>query len=167
MPVRETPLSGVKKHLSIQTSSRWTWRKWHSRVTQCERKDSSSLWWWTSATALHSYLCEPGSPAKIWVGLLLFCFDYFLFNQICVLIRLEKDEDSAAGRLMLWLHSVVPAPAPPPKTTATDHWYSRSAFRAWAFRTEPSDYRRFSLAQVWGRGGRIKLQKHRIKSNRQ
>lgn len=52
----------------------------------------------------------------------------------CVLIRLEKEEESAAGRLMLWLHSVVPASAPPPKTTATDHWWvsiysSRSDYR--------------------------------------
>lgn len=50
------------------------------------------------------------------------------------MIRLEKEEESAAGRLMPWLRIAVPASAPPPKTTATDHWRvsvqrSRSDYR--------------------------------------
>lgn len=77
-------------------------------------------------TALHSYLCRSGSPAKISVDLgvfVAFRVCLFLNQDCCVLIRLEKEEESPAGRLMLWLHSVVPASAPPPKTTATDHWW--------------------------------------------
>lgn len=96
-----------------------------------ERTVAACDGWLTSATAP---LC---SPTSVNPGVrlrfdwfLLFCFVclFIFLNQKCVLIRLEKDEESAAGRLMLWLHSVVPAAAPPPKTTATDH--IRSAPRA-------------------------------------
>lgn len=45
------------------------------------------------------------------------------FKRKCTLIRHQKEQESAAGRLMLWLHSVVPASAPPPGITATDHWW--------------------------------------------
>lgn len=55
------------------------------------------------------------------------------FEQICVwkqkgvLIRLEKEE-SAAWRLAPWLRSLVPTSAPPPRTTAADH-FSFSVYR--------------------------------------
>lgn len=42
-----------------------------------------------------------------------------------ILITVDKEEESVAGRLVLWLRSLVPASASPPKTTATDHfWFS-------------------------------------------
>lgn len=54
---------------------------------------------------------------------------FFLISlrQKGLLIRLEKEE-SLAGRLATWLRSLVPTSAPPPKTTATDH-FSFSVYR--------------------------------------
>lgn len=67
--------------------------------------------------ALCSYLCASACWAKIWADF------FFLWQQKGLLIRLEKKE-SAARRLAPWLRSLVPTSAPPPKTTATDHFSS-------------------------------------------
>lgn len=50
-----------------------------------------------------------------------------LWKEKGLLIRLDMKE-SVAGRLVPWLHSLVPTSAPPPRRTATDH-FSFSAHR--------------------------------------
>jgi len=91
--------------------NRWKAVQWVMAITDSE---------------LMIYLCAFACRAKIWF---LFCF---VESEKCIDQALE--EECPVGRLAPWLRSLVPASAPPPKTTAAHH-FSCSAYRGESLRS--------------------------------